>query len=153
MKMRAIRAEIQQLNQSPRHSDDSLNTDSDSKSIKTEPSPPMQSSPIVAPKKRRSLPLNSSSRSPENDCRAIQIMTDLQNQLKKKDDIIEQLKQMLEVTKQRERERDAPNGLVGHGNLSLFNENIFERCSLKYIFSRHSIISNFVCNVIVEIFL
>ena len=39
-------------------------------------------------------------------------MTDLQNQLVKKDAIIEQLKQMLEVTKQRERERDAPNGLV-----------------------------------------
>ena len=121
MKMRAIRAEIQQLNQSPMHSEDSLNTDSDAKSES-----PKQSSPIVAPKKRRSLPLNSSSRSPENDCRAIQIMTDLQNQLKKKDDIIEQLKQMLEVTKQRERERDAPNGLVGHGNLNLFYENIFE---------------------------
>ena len=121
VKMRAIRAEIQQLNQSPMQSEDSLNNDSDAKSLS-----PTQSSPIVAPKKRRSLPLNSSSRSPENDCRAIQIMTDLQNQLKKKDDIIEQLKQMLEVTKQRERERDAPNGLVGHGNLNLFYENIFE---------------------------
>ena len=127
MKMRAIRAEIQQLNQSPMHSEDSLNSESDSKSNKSAPtgSPTLQSSPIFAPKKRRSLPLGSS-RSPENDCRAIQIMTDLQNQLKKKDEIIEQLKHMLEVTKQRERERDAPNGLVSHKNLGLLNENIFK---------------------------
>merc|ERR1712008_19132 len=104
--MRAIRAEKQleegknklRLHQSPMLSGDSLNSDSDAKSA---PSPILQSSPIVTPRKRRSLPLGSSSRSPENDCKAIQIMTDLQNQLVKKDAIIEQLKQMLEVTKQR----------------------------------------------------
>ena len=108
--MRAIRAEILQLQQSPVQSEDSLNTEFDTKSLKSAPSPILRSSPIVAQRKRFSLPNGNSSKSPENDCKAIQIMTDLQNQLIKKEEIIEQLKQMLEMTKQRERERGRTGG-------------------------------------------
>ena len=39
-------------------------------------------------------------------------MTDMHNEIQRKEEIIEQLKQLIEVLKQRERERDAPIGLV-----------------------------------------
>ena len=39
-------------------------------------------------------------------------MTDMHNEIQRKEGIIEQLKQLIEVLKQRERERDAPIGLV-----------------------------------------
>ena len=39
-------------------------------------------------------------------------MTDMHNEIKRKEEIIEQLRQCLEMTQHRERERDAPNGLV-----------------------------------------
>ena len=39
-------------------------------------------------------------------------MNDMHNEIQRKEGIIEQLKQLIEVLKQRERERDAPIGLV-----------------------------------------
>ena len=48
----------------------------------------------------------------ESDAKSFQLMTDMHNEIQRKEGIIEQLKQLIEVLKQRERERDAPIGLV-----------------------------------------
>ena len=48
----------------------------------------------------------------ESDAKSFQLMTDMHNEIQRKEEIIEQLKQLIEVLKQRERERDAPIGLV-----------------------------------------
>ena len=94
-------------NNSPILSDDSL-TMTNEVEIQSAPMTADSSSPIGTPSasKRISLPSN------ETDSKGFQLMTDMHNELRRKEEIIDQLKQCLEMATLRDRERDAPYGLV-----------------------------------------